>query len=267
VKYLIKIFFALLMCFLIPDLSNACSISLNEKINGGRCVDIGQYQIYVQIYGKAAPIVIFDAGSGDDSTVWNAVTPEVSKVARVVVFDRAGLGKSDVKPGSDPISSRDSIKALRVLLKKENIKPPYILVGHSRGGLNMQLFAEQYPTEVTGMVLVDSVSRNQTSHDPAPPKTSNYYREAITFDASRDEVKNAGKFPAIPLIVLTAAKQHGDAKRELIWRQWQQEITKLSPEGVQLFAWNSGHYIQKQQPELVINAVYTIIQSVNNQKK
>jgi len=125
----------------------------------------------------------------------------------------------------------------------------------------MQLFAEMYPHEVAGIVLVDSVSRNQTSHDPDPPKNSQYYREAISFDESRDEVRKGGKFPVIPLIVLTATKHNGDLQREIAWRQWQQDITKLNPEGIQIFAWDSGHYIQKQQPQLVINAIYTVIQS------
>lgn len=261
-----KYFFTLIICFLIPSFAEACSITIKDKLNGGRCVDVGHYQLYSQIYGKSAPVVIFDAGSGDDSTVWSLVAPTVAQFARVVIYDRAGLGKSDRKPGNNPISSKDSVAALRLLLQKENIKPPYILVGHSRGGLNMQLFAQTYPAEVAGMVLVDSVSRNQTSHDPDPPKTSNYYREAITFDESRSQVKKSGTFPAIPLIVLTATKQHGNSEREALWKKWQYEITKLSPEGIQLFAWGSGHYIQKQQPELVINATYTIIQSANLNK-
>ncbi len=262
-KNLMKYFLAFLISCLLPTFSNACTITIKDKIHGGRCIDIGKYKLYAQIYGKSAPVVIFDSGSGDDSTVWNAVAPEVSQFARVVIYDRAGLGKSDPKPGNDPITSKNSVEALKILLKKENIKPPYILVGHSRGGLNMQLFAEMYPHDVAGVILVDSVSRNQTFHDPAPPKTSNYYREVISFDQSREEIKRAGKFPAVPLIVLTATKQHGDTEKEILWRQWQHEMTKLSPEGKQIFAWNSGHYIQKQQPELVTDAIYTVIQSAH----
>jgi pimeloyl-ACP methyl ester carboxylesterase len=257
-----KIYSIFVICALLTTVSYACSITFKDKINGGRCVDGGQYRLYASIYGKNEPVVIFDSGSGDYSTVWNAVAPEVAKFARVVTYDRAGLGKSDPKPGNDRISSEDSVESLNTLLKKENIKPPYILVGHSRGGLNMQLFAEKYPHEVAGIVLVDPVSRNQSLHDPNPPKSSNYYREAISFDESREQVKKAGKFPAVPMIVLTATKQHGDAKLEILWRHWQQEITKLTPEGKQIFAWNTGHYIQKQQPELVIDAIYTMTQSV-----
>lgn len=260
----ILITFFILVCTYAAD---ACTVTLIDKISGGKCVDVGGYQLYARVFGKSSPVVIFDAGSGDDSTVWKTVAPEVSKFARVVIYDRAGLGKSDPKPGNNPISSQDTIDALNLLLTKENLKPPYILVGHSRGGLNMQLFTQKYPAEVAGVVLVDSVSRNQSSHDPDPPKTSNYYREAVTFDESRAQVKNSGHFPAVPLIVLTATKQHGDQKREALWKQWQKEITQLSPQGKQIFAWNSGHYIQKQQPQLVIDAIYTVIQFANLNKE
>jgi pimeloyl-ACP methyl ester carboxylesterase len=122
----------------LPSISLACTTASSDKINGGKCVDVGGYQIYTKIFGKVSPVVIFDSGSGDDSSVWSAVAPMVSKFARVVVYDRAGLGKSDPKTGNDPISSEDSLDVLKQLLKKEDIKPPYILVGHSRGGVSFQ---------------------------------------------------------------------------------------------------------------------------------
>jgi len=258
-----KILNLLILLVFIPSFSFACSLTLTDKINGGQCVDMGNYQMYVRIFGKAKPVVVFDSGSGDDSTVWDMVIPQVSQFSRVVIYDRAGLGKSDARPGNSPISSQDSVNALKLLLIKENIKPPYILVGHSRGGLNMQLFAEKYPKEIAGVVLIDSVSRNQNFHDPAPPADSKYYREAITFDESRAQVKNAESFPSVPLIVLTATNHHESEQREEIWRKWQGEIAQLSPKSMQMFAWGSGHYIQKEQPELVVDAIYTLIK-LNN---
>lgn len=262
-KKIIYIIMLLALTTLIPLRSFACTTSSSDKISGGTCVDIGGYQLYTQIFGKIAPTILFDSGSGDDSTVWNAVAPQVSKFARVVIYDRAGLGKSDPKPGNAPITSQDSVDALRLLLKKENIKPPYILVGHSRGGLNMQLFAQKYPNEIAGVVLIDSVSREQEFHDPDPPKSSNYYREAITFDESRSQVKHSEPFPAVPLIVLTATKQHGSEQQEELWQKWQHGIAQLSPKSIQIYAWGSGHYIQKQQPQLVIDAIYSMIKTNN----
>src|SRR5664279_4157536 len=117
-----KILNSLIISILLPSISIACSITSSEKTSGGICVDVGVYQIYARIFGKPTPVVIFDSGSGDDLTVWNAVTQQVSKFARVVVYDRAGLGKSDSKPGNIPISSQDTVDALKLLLKKENIK-------------------------------------------------------------------------------------------------------------------------------------------------
>ena len=256
---MLKMLGSLILFVLMPVVSLACSITANDKVDGRKCIDVGGYQLYAHITGASGPTVIFDAGLGDDSTVWKTVTSQVAAFAHIVVFDRAGLGKSDSKPGNGPISAQDSVDALNALLKKENIKPPYILVGHSRGGLNMQLFAQEHPTEVTGMVLIDSVSRNQTIHDPAPLKTSPYYREAIAFDESRIQISNAGNFPAIPLIILTATNHHQGETYEKLWQTWQKEMVRLSPKGTQIFAYGSDHYIQKQQPQLVVDAIYTII--------
>ena len=115
-----KILNALILFIFIPSISFGCSITPSEKISGGRCVEIGGYQMYMRTFGKSAPVVIFDSGSGDDSTVWNAVVPQVSKFSRVVIYDRAGLGKSDPKPGNNSISSQDTVDALKLMLKKEH---------------------------------------------------------------------------------------------------------------------------------------------------
>ena len=165
-----KILILLILFIFIPSISIGCSITSSEKISGGRCVDLNGYQMYMRTFGKSTPVVIFDSGSGDDSTVWNAILPQISQFSRVVVYDRAGLGKSDPRPGNNAISSQDSVDALKLMLKKENIKPPYILVGHSRGGLNMQLFSQKYPNEIAAVVLIDSASRDQNIHDPNPQK-------------------------------------------------------------------------------------------------
>ena len=92
----------------------------------------------------------------------------------------------------------------QLLLETLKIKPPYILVGHSLGGLYMQLFAKTYPNQVAGVVLIDSTSPLQKQHDPLPSKDSNYYLEAAGVSVSEREVNEAGKFPNVPLVVLSA---------------------------------------------------------------
>lgn len=254
---------SLLIFVFLPGLSMACSATAINKKSGATCVDMGQYQLFLRSFGKSSPVVIFESGLGDDSTVWGSVTEKVAEFARVVVYDRAGLGKSDPKPGNSAITSQDMLNDLKTLLKKENIKPPYILVGHSNGGLTMQLFAQEYPNEVAGAILIDSMTHDQNFHDPVPSKDTNYYREAIAFQKNRLQLKNANQFPSIPLIVLTATNHPGLKKHEALWQQWQHGLTFFSPHSIQIFAWNSGHYIQQEQPQLVVDAIYTMIRGLN----
>lgn len=254
-----KILNILLLLVLIPSISIACPISAKDKLAGGKCVDVGGYQIYTKMLGKSKAVVILDIGLGGDLSTWNKVAEQISTFARVVIYDRAGYGKSQQRPGNNPITSEDSVNTLKILLAKLNIQPPYFLVGHSLGGLNMQLFAQKYPKDVAGVVLSESSSRNQKFYDPLPSKDAFYYREALGLNQSRLQVKKAGAFPHIPLIVLTATNRGVTPEHEAQWQLWQKELTQLSPEGIQIYAWGSNHLIQKKQPQLIVDAVATLI--------
>ena len=254
-----KILNVLLLLILFPIASIACPISTKDKLSGGRCVDVGGYQIYAKVLGSSKPVVILDIGMGGDISTWNLIAEKISKFARIVVYDRAGYGKSQKKPGDYPITSEDSVNTLKTLLDKLKIKPPYFLVGHSLGGLNMQLFAEKYPHDIDGIVLSESSSRNQKFYDPLPNKNEFYYREALGLDTSRLQVQNAGIFPAVPLIVITATNRGVAPQYEKEWQQWQKELTQLSPKGIQIYAWDSNHLVQKSQPQLIVDAVATLV--------
>jgi pimeloyl-ACP methyl ester carboxylesterase len=105
--------------------------------------------------GSGTPVVIFDSGLSDWGFTWALVQPEVSKTTRACVYDRAGLGYSDA--ANRPGTSANSVGDLHKLLVAASIKPPYLLVGHSLGGLNIRLYTDLFPTEVAGMVLVDPI--------------------------------------------------------------------------------------------------------------
>jgi len=100
------------------------------------------------------------AGAGDFSFDWGLVQPDVSRFARVCCYDRAQLAWSD--PGPTPRTMRQDAHELHTLLRAARIKAPYVLVGHSLGGLIARVYAEQYPDEVAGMVLVDSTHEDTT---------------------------------------------------------------------------------------------------------
>ncbi len=104
--------------------------------------------------GEGAPTVILDSGIGSAALGWGLVQPEVAKVTRVCSYDRAGYGWSD--PGPLPRTSDRIVDELHTLLTTAGITGPLLLVGHSFGGYNMQVYAHRYPQEAAGMVLVDS---------------------------------------------------------------------------------------------------------------
>ena len=129
-------------------------------IQPARLVDIGNgRRMNIYCIGQGSPAVIFEAGLGDQVRAWAMVQPAIAKVTRTCSYDRAGLGfsYSSGRPGT----AANAVDDLHRLLAAASIKPPYVLVGHSLGGLYMQLFADRYRSEVAGMVLVDPVSFDQ----------------------------------------------------------------------------------------------------------
>jgi pimeloyl-ACP methyl ester carboxylesterase len=133
----------------------------------GKLVDIGGRRLHLNIMGEdtGGPTVILEAGMASTSSNWAWVQREIAKTTRVVAYDRAGLGWSD--PGEKPLDAAKSARDLHTALRRAGIQPPYVLAGHSYGGLVVRMFADQYPDEVTGLVLVDSSHPDQWTHIPA----------------------------------------------------------------------------------------------------
>lgn len=130
----------------------------------GKRVDVGGYRLHISTLGEGSPTVVMDAGLGHTSQIWSLVEPQVAQFTRACTYDRAGYGWSD--PGPQPRTSQQIVKELHTLLKNADIPSPYILVGHSFGGLNMYLYAIEHPEEVVGLVLVDAVSKNTLASNP-----------------------------------------------------------------------------------------------------
>ena len=120
----------------------------------GQLVDIGGRRINLQCTGVGHPTVILMAGIASWSPVWYKTQPVIAKTARVCGFDRAGYGFSDPAPRPEILS--DVADDLHAALKAGSIPAPYVLVGHSLGGVEARLYAQRWPKEVVGMVLVDT---------------------------------------------------------------------------------------------------------------
>jgi pimeloyl-ACP methyl ester carboxylesterase len=125
----------------------------------GRFIEIDDTKIHYLCTGRNGPIIILDAGLGADLNWWSLVQNETSKFARVLSFDRPGYGWSDT--GKEPRTSGQIISELHNLLRAIELTPPYVLVGHSFGGVNMRLYANTYPEEVIALILVDACHEDQ----------------------------------------------------------------------------------------------------------
>ena len=118
----------------------------------GRSVDIGGRSLNIYCSGEGSPTVILDSGGGNPGYAWAHIQPEIAKFTRACWYDRAGEGWSD--PGPFPRTSAAIAKDLHELLQRAGVPPPYVLVGHSFGGLNARVYNGLYPNEVASMVLV-----------------------------------------------------------------------------------------------------------------
>jgi len=138
----------------------------------GQMVDVGGFKLHIHCTGEGGPTVVLDAGMASSSLDWALVQPEIAKFTRVCSYDRAGMGWSQESP--NPRTSSHIVEELHTLLKNAHMPPPYILVGHSFGGINVRLYASRYPDEVFGLVLVDSTHELQHKKFPPRPEETLY---------------------------------------------------------------------------------------------
>lgn len=125
-----------------------------------RLVDIGGRRMNIRCLGEGSPVVVFDSGLSDSNIQWAYVLPAVAERTRACAYDRAGMGFSD--PSDRPSSSANIVDDLQRVLAAAGVAPPYVLVGHSFGGLNVRLFASTHLAQIAGLVLVDAAMEDGT---------------------------------------------------------------------------------------------------------
>ncbi len=234
-------------------------------------LNIGDRQLFYTSTGSGIPTVIFEAGLGDTSEIWVKVQPVIAEHTQTFSYDRAGLGQSD--PAPKPRTSQDTVDDLKLLLTGAHISPPYILVGHSFGGMIVRLFASQHPEDVVGMVLVDATHEDRTSEFEKVLSEELIVRNrAYLVDPSRnsetldriksdEQARNARMQFDFPLVVLSrglpdeASDVWPSADLQRVEQDLQRELLKLSPNSSLVIAEKSGHFIQRDQSELVIEAI------------
>ena len=242
-------------------------------------VDIGGLSLHLHCLGNGAPTVVMEAGLGNDGSVWKPVQLEVAQSTRACVYDRAGLGYSG-GPAPTPHTNRRMAQELYQLLTQSGHEGPYVLVGHSMGGLNVRLFAAEHPEQVAGMVLVDTTVDPVRSRSLVPDSELQKFREMLptlgegldyqTFvDGAADARASSKSLGAKPLVVLTRSmedKQPWASAAQLaemlrVWQELQLELSKLSTNSLQLVVRNSHHFIQLNAPHLVAATVREVVRA------
>ena len=251
-------------------------------------ISVAGHQVNMVKMGTGPYTVIFESGFGTDLTAWRHVAPAVAKSAHVVAYSRAGLGKSQARPGERTIRANTS--DLEQMIAAAQLRPPFILVGHSYGGFLIRDFAAKNPAQVAGMVFVDaSDERTETelrkidpvrtaqdaklSESYTPPK---YKAELKYVQAILDSGKlpNAGPLPDVPVAVLTSSKKHETPEFFLhspdgmkTWRSLHESFFRQFSTGIHTVTANAGHNIHMEQPQLVIAAIEQVIAMAADQDK
>ena len=207
----------------------------------------------------------------------DAVIPAASTVVT--------LGTLAIRSAEEPAPRTGAviIAELHEVLKKANVRPPYVLVGHSAGGLYLSLYARTYPEEVVGLVLVDSSHPEQIErcqhylpakecdprHAPWWLKTLIKMSPAV-FEAELTgvaetgrQIRIAGPLPDVPRVVISRGKPPVDEPGTgRMWAALQRDLVNESPRGIHVIAHQSGHYIQSDEPELVIRTIEELVMEV-----
>jgi pimeloyl-ACP methyl ester carboxylesterase len=255
-------------------------------IDGGRLVDVGGHRLYVTCAGSGSPAIVLEAGLGGSSGDWRDTQRVLARTTRTCAYDRAGLGSSVGRPGVHDAS--DEIRDLQQLLFSARIPPPYVLAGHSYGGLLTRLYAHAHPRDVAGLVLVDAEGRNATERqlaiwpksvepdarkEAAEPVVNDVdVRSSETLDA---RVRSLGD---LPLIVIEARRHEqifGPDKTPLwqaearLWSRMQAELARLSSDHVHVIARRSDHFVQRidGQPRVVADALRAVVDAARGKTR
>lgn len=247
---------AFLLCLLAgcASLPNSTTTTLNQ-----------QHIQYALVQHHTVPVV-FENGLDGRMEWWKKVIPDISKDSTTFAYNRPGYGKSD--PATTPRDGQHIVDELRALLRSKGLNPPYILVGHSLGGLYMQLYARRYPEEVSALILVDSTHPRQMEGAGSLDKQPFWFRALFNVMLGATAKQELALLPqtsaqllAYPapahktVLVLSAAKPLKE-KSALAddANEKRRDIARLYSGSKQVWV-DSGHGIPLEKPEAVIAAI------------
>lgn len=230
------------------------------------------------VSGNGRPAIVLLNGAGVTLEGWRALYPGIEQLATVFAWNRFGLKGSDSPRRAQ--TGAVVVASLRELLAYAGLQPPYVLVGHSLGGLYANLFARLYPGEVAGVVFLEAthprdhevLQQHETQLTRALSKLfslpqwlfrANVHAEIEWVGETVDELAAAGPFPPVPVTVITGGasppKWLMSPAALQARRDHQQDLARLSQNGEQVIAAKSGHFPQLTEPRLVLDVLQGLV--------
>jgi pimeloyl-ACP methyl ester carboxylesterase len=248
--------------------------------------DIGGRRLFLRCTGHRGPTVVLEGGLTHD---WLALQNQLAGFTRVCSYDRPGGPGSRSDPAPFPRTARDFVADLHALLRAAHVPGPYVLAGHSNSGLFSLLYASTHPRQLAGLVLIDAVHpayhkrRLAMLKSLVPPEAWEALRQEAmavlprlldpegvdiwTSERQTREALRRSPLRPMPLVVLAHGRPDDPGaafveQEERLWRQLQRELAQLVPGGRLVIATQSGHDIQHDQPELVLDAIRDVVRAV-----
>ena len=253
-------------------------------------IDVGGRTLSLACVGPTdtgRPTVIFESGLGGDRRTWGDVMTALMETDRGCSYDRAGLGLS--QPAKEPRTTGDQVDDLHALITAAGLKPPFVFVGHSSGGWNVMVYGDQYPDDVSGVVMVDvrPPAFSERSFAALPPKVENEPEALVQARAEPDWEKDPSRNPEgldliksateataargfgdQPLVVLTAGDRAGMSEglpaavaKDLdeIWMELQTGLVGLSTAGRQEIVAGATHDMPFEKPDVIVDAIREVM--------
>lgn len=261
-------------------------------------ISIGSHRLQARVEGTGTPAVVIDAGLADQLDNLRPLQERIAQATRVVTYNRAGYGQSE--PGPLPRDAGREAAELKTLLEKLSVPGPYVLVGHSLGGLNVQVFASGYPDEVAGLILLDppplsfilgeeytelvGMAESMTaewqtladsaadSADAQEKARSDFFLMIASehremFGESARLVDSISTFGDMPLVVVAAGRPNPAfgavaAEYQAYWVEQSRSLAAKSTNGQFAFAEDSSHHLYTDVPELVEEIILSVVHDV-----
>jgi pimeloyl-ACP methyl ester carboxylesterase len=260
-------------------------------------INVGTHALHARIVGIGGPVVVIDPGMGTRAEEWYSLQDSLATWTRVVVYDRAGYGSSD--RGPLPRSSLQEVAELKSLLDTQDILGPYVMVGHSLGGLNVQVFADRNPDLVEGLVLLDPpplawitgegfpelrnmadamtaewqgiADRGRMSGDATERAEAAFFEMMASehremFGESGRLAADITSFGHLPMTVIASGMPNpafGEVAEEYqgFWVDQSRRLAEKSSEGEFVVARESSHMLHRDVPQLVLSRILAVVEA------